>query len=128
MTELWADLNITDFDGNTLLLGVDNNEYVYFPGFEIINFPTVDNFIDHISVIDGDMKAHTIVVGGKYTYFTSKHYKNIENVKIEEDTLLNNSNNNLDPFAHHLEKSGEDVFKQMKYTQIHTNYPNQEED
>ena len=73
--------------------------------------------------MDGDMKTYIIAVGDRYTYFISKHYNYIENDKIEECTLLglldtersslNNTNINLDPFAYHLEKCGEDIFKQM---------------
>ena len=39
----------SDFDGNTVLLGSDDNEYIFFSGFEIIKFSTEDEIIDLIS-------------------------------------------------------------------------------
>ena len=78
--------------------------------------------------MDGGKKAYTIAFGERYTYFISKQYNYSEYDRIEEGTFLNNTSNNLDPFAYHLEKSGEEVFKQLEYTQIYTYYPNQEEE
>ena len=45
-----------------------------------------------------NMCNHTIAIGEKITYFISNHYKFIENDKIEEVSLLNSTNNSLDPF------------------------------
>ena len=61
-----------------------------------------------------------MAVGEKHTYILSKHYGHIENDKIEEGTFINNTKNNLDPFAHHPEKCGEDAFQQIEITQYHT--------
>ena len=73
------------------------------------------------------MVPHTFAVGVKYTYFISTDYKFIENDKIEEGTLLNKTNNNLDPFDYHLEKSSEISFKTLEHTQIQSFYLDSEE-
>ena len=59
------------------------------------------------------MCPYAIVIGEKCTYFIDNHYKFIENDKIEEGTLLNATNNNLDPSVYHLKKCGNDVFKKV---------------
>ena len=67
------------------------------------------------------MKAYTIVVGERYTYFISTLYKHIENDKIEVGTLsglldsglrgsLKNTNNNLDAFAYNLQKCCDGIY------------------
>ena len=61
------------------------------------------------------------------TYFIDNHYKFIENDKIEEGTLLNATNDNLDPFLYHLGKRGVDSFRKLERSQIHTFYPHDEE-
>ena len=38
-----------DYDGNTLLLEIEDNEYVYISGLEIFKFKTDDKNIDYIS-------------------------------------------------------------------------------
>ena len=51
-----------------------------------------------------NMTPYTFVVGEKYTYFISVHYKFIENDKTEEGTFLSPSNDSLDPYDYHLSK------------------------
>ena len=55
-------------------------------------------------------------------------YKFIENNKIEERTLLNATNNSLDPFDYHVEKCGVDSFKKLECSLIHTFWPGHGED
>ena len=38
--------NGSEFDGNTLLIECENNEYVYISGLEITKFKTDDTIID----------------------------------------------------------------------------------
>ena len=57
------------------------------------------------------MCPHAIVVGEKYTYFIAHPFKFNENGKIEEETLSNGTNNNLDPLLYHLGKCGVGSFK-----------------
>ena len=59
MTEVWADH--------------DNDEYVYISLFEIIIFATEDKTMGYLSIINSDMKAYTLAVGERYTFFLSKH-------------------------------------------------------
>ena len=83
----------SDYDGNTLLLEFEDNEYVYNSGLEIFKFKTDDKIIDCISLMGNNMFPYTFAMGEKYTYFLCFHYKFIENDKIEEGTLLNSANN-----------------------------------
>ena len=69
-----------------------------------------------------NMIPYTFAIGEKSTYFNSTHYNIIENDKIEERALLNTINDNLDPFDYHLGKCGENVFKTLERTQIHSFY------
>ena len=56
----------------------------------------------------------------KYTYFLSSHYKLFQNDRIEERTLLNGTNNSLDPTDYHVEKCGIDAFQKLENELIHT--------
>ena len=69
MTEFSGAGDKIDFDGNTLLLECEDNEYVYFSGLEIFNFKTDDKIIDYISLMGNNMIPYTFAVGEKYTYF-----------------------------------------------------------
>ena len=68
------------------------------------------------------MIPYAIIVE-RYTYFLYNRYKFIENDKIQEGTLLNATNNSLDPYDYHVEKFGKDAFKKLEHTQIHTCWP-----
>ena len=46
MTQFSGANDSSGFDGNTLLLECDNNEYVYIFGLEIFKFKTDDEIID----------------------------------------------------------------------------------
>ena len=46
-----------DFEGNTLLLECEDNEYVYISRLEIFQFKTDDKFIDYISLMGNNMVA-----------------------------------------------------------------------
>ena len=118
----------SDFDGNTLLLESENNEDVYISGLEIFKFKTDDKYIEYISLIGNNMVPCTIIIGEKYTYFIDYHYKFIENDKIAEGTLLNATNNSLDPYVYHLVKCGKDSFKNLERSLIHTFWPGVGED
>ena len=43
------------FDGNTLLLECEDNEYVYISGLEIFKFKTDDKITDYISLMGNNM-------------------------------------------------------------------------
>ena len=128
MTEFSGARDKNDFDGNTLLLECENNEYVYISGLEITKFKTDDKIIDYISLMGNNMCPYAIIIGEKYTYFLDHHYKFIENDKIEEGSLLNTTNTSLDPFDYHLEKCGIDSFKKLERSLIHSFWPGHGED
>ena len=89
MTEFSGTENNDGFDCKTLLLEIENNEYVYKSGLEIIKFKTEDKIIDYISLMGNDMVPSAYAIGENHTYFIYHRYKFIENDKIEEGTLLN---------------------------------------
>ena len=64
------------------------------------------------------MIPYTFAVGDKNTYFLSSQYKNFENDKIEEGTLLNTTNDNLDPILYHLGKCCVDSLKTLERSQF----------
>ena len=115
--------NSSDFDGNILLLQCENNEYVYIFGLDFFKLKTDDKIIDYISHMGNNMIACAIIVGEKYTYFLYHRYKFIQNDKIEEGTLLNATNNSLDPYDYHVEKCGIDAFKKLENELILTSWP-----
>ena len=120
--------NSSGSDANTLLLECEDNEYLYISGLEITKFKIDDKIIDYISLMGNNMIPYAIMVGEKYTYFLYHRYKFIENDKIEEGTLLNATNESLDPFDYHLEKCGIDSFKKLEHNLIHTSWPGHGED
>ena len=74
-----------------------------------------------------NMTPYAIMIGERYTYFLYYRYKFIENGKIEEGTLLNATNESLDPYDH-LEKCCIDSFKKLERSLIHTCWPGHGED
>ena len=98
MSEFSGANNSHGYDGNTLLLEFEDNEYVYISGLEIFKFKTDDKIIDYISLIGNNMIPYTFAVWEKYTYFFYFRSKFIENDKIEEGSLLNATNGSLDPY------------------------------
>ena len=120
--------NSSRFDGNTLLLECEGNEYVYISGLEISKFNTGDKIIDYISLMGNNMTPYAIMIGERYTYFLYHRYKFFENDKIEEGTLLNRTDNGLDPYDYHVEKCGIDSFKKLERNLIHTFWPGHGED
>ena len=65
MTEVSGANNSHDYDGNTLLLEFEDNEYVYISGLEIFKFKTDDKIIDYISLIGNNLTPYTFAVGEK---------------------------------------------------------------
>ena len=59
--------NSSEFDGNTLLVECENNEYVYISGLEITKFKIDDKIIDYISLMGNNMIPHAIMIGEKLT-------------------------------------------------------------
>ena len=128
MTEFSVAGDKIDFDGNTLLIECENDEYVYISGLEIIKFKTEDKIIDYISLMGNNMTPYAYAIGEKYTYFIYHRYKFIENDKIEEGTLLNGTDGSLDPYDYHVEKCGADAFKKLERSLIHTFWSGHGED
>ena len=127
MTQFSEANDSSDFDGNTLLIEIDDNEYVYISGLEITKFTTDDKIIEYISLMGNNKIAYPIAIGEKFTYFLYNRWKFFENGKIEEGTLLNRTNNSLDPFDYHVEKCGVNSFKKLECSLIHSYWLNRED-
>ena len=126
MTQFSGANDSSGFDGNTLLLESENNEYVYISGLEIFRFKTDDKIIDYISLMGKNKVPYAIIIGKKYTHFIAHHYNFIENDKIEEALLLNSTN--MYPYDYHLNKCGVDSFKKLGRSLIHKFWPGVGED
>ena len=90
---------------------MSKNEDVYISGLENFKFKTDDKIIDYISLMGNNMVPYAFIVGEKFTFFLYNLYKNIENDKTEEKTLLNTIDGCLDSYDYHVEKCGIDAFK-----------------
>ena len=128
ITEFSGARDKNDFDGNTLLLECENNEYVYISGLEITKFKTDDKIRDYISLMGNNMIPYAIMIGERYTYFLYHRYKFIENDKILEGTLLNASHSSFDPYDYHIGRCGIDSFKKLDHILIHTSWSGHGED
>ena len=111
MTEFSRALDNSNFDGNTILLECEDSNYFYISGLEIFEIRTSDKFTNYISLMCNNMTPYVFTQGSRYSYFISTHYIFIENDKIEEGTLLNSSNDGLDPYDDHHSKNGLDCVK-----------------
>ena len=88
----------SDVDDKSIFLRSDNKEYFFIFGFEIIIFGTEYKLIDFTFLICDNLIPSAIAIGEKHTFCVSDHYNIIENNKIEEETLIKTTNDNVDPF------------------------------
>ena len=63
MTDMPGSCDIFDFDGNTIIVRIDDNECQLFSGFEIIKLSTEQKIIDSISLMGNNMIPTAIAVG-----------------------------------------------------------------
>ena len=68
MTQFSGASDSSGFDGNTLLLECENNEYVNFSGLEIFQLKTDEQIIDYISLLGNNMIPYTSAVEEKYIF------------------------------------------------------------
>ena len=120
LTEFSGANDSSGFDGNTILLECQGNEYVYISGLEIFKFKSDDKKVNYISLMSNNMCPNAIIIGEKNTYFIAHHHNFIENDKIQEGALLNTIDGSLDPYDYHVEKCGKDAFKKLERSLIHT--------
>ena len=120
--------NNSDFDGNSFLLECEDGKYVYSSGRGFLEFRTDDKNVDYIPLVGNNMIPYAIMVEENYAYFLYNRYKFIENDKIGEGTLINATNNSLDPHDYHVEKCGVHSFKKLERRLVHTFWPDHGED
>ena len=124
MTEYSGALDNSNFDSNTILIDCEVSRYIYISGLEIFEFVTSDKIVDYISLLVNNMTPYVFAVGSRYTYFIPTHHKFIESDKIEKGTLLNSSNDSLDPYDYHFSKNGLDCSKELlECNRIHSSWP-----
>ena len=111
MTEFSGALINPNSDGNTSLLECEDSKYIYISGLEIFEFRTDDKILDYMSLMDKKMNPYTFAVGDRYKNFISTHYTNIQNDENQEGTLLNPSNDSMDPYDYHLSKNSLNCLK-----------------
>ena len=76
--------NSSDFDGNALLLEVEDRRYVYISGLEITEFETSDKVIACISLMGNNMVPYASILE-KYTYFLYHRYKLLKTIKFKKE-------------------------------------------
>ena len=101
MTQMMDD-QISDYLGNTFLPGSNDNDYIFISGLEFIKTSTEDKRIVFVSLMDNTMIPTVMAFGEKYTLFIYDHYNFLENLKTEECTLSNSTNDSLDPLIINL--------------------------
>ena len=62
MTQFSGANDSSDFDGNTLLIECEDNEYLYVSGIEITKNKIDDKIIDYISLMGNNMIPHAIMI------------------------------------------------------------------
>ena len=69
MTEFSGAEDKVKFDGNTLLVECEDNEYIYISGLEVTKFETDDKILDYTSLMGNNLTPYAIMIGERYTYF-----------------------------------------------------------
>ena len=62
-------MDYSNFNGNTILLEVEDKKCSYISGLEIFHFRTDDKIQGYISLMGNNMIPYTFAVGEKYTLF-----------------------------------------------------------
>ena len=100
----------------------------YFSGYDVLKFDRKDRIVDFMSLMANNMIPTLKAICGIDTNFLSDLCKYIENNRIEEATLLNNTANSLDPFDFHVLRCGEKFCNEIEHNLIHTYYSDADED
>ena len=66
MTERSVACDNSDSDGNTVLVGSDDNKNIFIPWFEFIKFSTENKNLEFIPLVSCNMISTAIALGGKY--------------------------------------------------------------
>ena len=73
LTKFSRVVNNPDYNGSTILLECESNEYVFFSGSEIFRLKIDDKIFDYISLLAGDLRPYAFGIGEKNTFFLSDH-------------------------------------------------------
>ena len=57
------------YDGNTILLECEDNEYIYIPGLDVFKFKPNEKIIDYISLVGNNAYTYGIINGVKIYIF-----------------------------------------------------------
>ena len=114
MTEMPGANDKEIFDGNTILLKIseENNghRYVYIGGDLLCSFLTDDFVYEYTSNMGNNLIPYSIAISMENIYFLTPHFNFIKNIRIDNDKLLNSSENSVDPYDYHLSQCGKDSF------------------
>ena len=58
-----------NYDGNTILIKIDKNNYIYIGNYDSYSFKTDDNIIKYYSSIGSNDVPYPVAIGEKYVYF-----------------------------------------------------------
>ena len=65
MTESSEANDDSDFDGNIILLKLEDNEYIYISELEVFKLKTEDKIVDYISLMGNNMCPYANIIGEK---------------------------------------------------------------
>ena len=74
-----------DFDGNTIWVGSDDNDYKVISGLQFIIFSTEHILIDLISFLRNNMIPAVITVEDKCTFFISDSYNFLKTKELSKE-------------------------------------------
>ena len=114
------------FDGNTILLKIsgenDKHRYLYIGGDMMCPFLTNDNLCKYISNMGNNITPYSTAGGHENVYFLTRHFKNFEREKINNNEMLKTNEKSVDPFDFHVSNCGIHSFKKLQIYKIHSNY------
>ena len=87
MTKEGGDCDISEFDGKAILLGSEDNGYLFSSGYEIIIISTEDKIIGCKSIMDGDVKTYAIAIGKRYTKLHISNLNILKTMRLKKDFI-----------------------------------------
>ena len=122
MTALSGAFDKSCFDGNTILLKVENgkNKYVYIGGDMVCSFMTSDNIYEYISNMGNNLSPYSFATGEENYNLLAPNFSYIKKDKIDYNTILN---------GRYIPKSDlKESFREIELYKIHSNYDNDNDD
>ena len=126
MTTLSVYFDKSIYDGNTFLIKIseqiDRHRGVYIGGDMIFSFLTNDKVYKYISNVGNNLTPYSLAIGEENIYFLTPHFIFIKRKNINDNELLKSNGNSVDPFEYHKLNCSDDLLKQLRKYEIHSNY------